>query len=113
MVSWPYLFSETFAVTFKSDYGVMSRQICQDTFYEIDAYLSADGGLFRTVFFFVIFSVMFFIPACVVVATCFKIAMCLSRPAVADGSPHPGSISCPNYGKQRRKVRSNFCFVLD
>ncbi|KAL5009294.1 hypothetical protein ScPMuIL_014875 [Solemya velum] len=103
IVSSPYVLSKSASVTLRSEYGIMSRQICQDTFDDIDDKLSEQAGTFRRVFFIVIFFITFLIPASAVLVTCIKIAACLMRPTVAD-SRRTDSNSSGNHGQHRRKV---------
>lgn len=103
IVSTPYVYSKPMSITLRSTYGEISRQICRDTFDDIDMKLSEDLGTFRRVFFVFIFIVTFIIPALAVLVTCIKIATCLMRPAVSD-SRRTGSVSSANHAEHRRKV---------
>lgn len=82
IVATPYLYCSTQLFTIKSDYGVISRQICRDRFDELDN----DTGTFRRVFFIFLFFIMYFLPMVIIIGTCTTIAICLLRPIVIENT---------------------------
>ena len=90
IVASPYVFCKTFAFTITSQYGTISRQICNDRFDEIDVAMYGDDpsklGSFRKGYFIFLFCVIYLLPSIVILTTCVKIAISLLQPITVENS---------------------------
>ncbi|XP_061174374.1 QRFP-like peptide receptor [Saccostrea echinata] len=82
ILATPYCFSRSDPFTIISELGSISRETCTDRFDELDG----QTGNFRRIFFVILFIVMYFNPLTIIVVTCTKIAICLTRPFVVGNS---------------------------
>nr|XP_011451485.1 QRFP-like peptide receptor [Crassostrea gigas] len=82
ILATPYCFSRAEPFTISSELGTLTGELCSDRFDELDGHT----GDFRRIFFVILFVVMYFIPLAIIVVTCTKIAICLTRPFVVGNS---------------------------
>ena len=82
ILATPYCFSRAQPFTITSELGTTSGEYCSDRFDELDGHT----GDFRRIFFVILFIVMYFNPLAIIVVTCTKIAICLTRPFVVGNS---------------------------
>ena len=90
IVASPYVFVKTYAFTITSQYGTISRQICNDRFDEIDMAMydndPSKEGSFRKGYFAFIFCMIYLLPSIVILTTCVKIAISLLQPITVENS---------------------------
>ena len=90
IVASPYVFCRTYAFTITSQYGTISRQICNDRFDEIDIAIYGNDpskeGSFRKGYFAFLFCMIYLLPSIVILTTCVKIAISLLQPITVENS---------------------------
>jgi hypothetical protein len=72
----PFLCSTSYSFTITSDLGSVSLVTCTDNFDAFDG----GTGYVRSVFFILLFLIMYFIPMAVIIVTCTKLAIRIVRP---------------------------------
>ena len=81
LLASPYLFCKSYPFSIRSEYGLVSRQICTDRFDEIDVFLFGaemqDSGRFRLGFFLFLFVVIYVCPSVLILVTCVSIVYTL------------------------------------
>lgn len=82
LLATPYGFSKSDPFTITSELGSISRETCADRFDELDG----QSGDFRRTYFIILFVIMYFNPLAIIVVTCTKIAICLTKPFVVGSS---------------------------
>ena len=114
IVASPYVFCKTFAFTITSQYGTISRQICNDRFDEIDVAMYGDDpsklGSFRKGYFIFLFCVIYLLPSIVILTTCVKIAISLLQPITVENSVTRRKDKGFRHEENKRKV-TNFGVV--
>ena len=109
IVASPFVFCRSYAFTIHSEYGSISREICNDRFDEIDAILLDNDltqlGTFRKGYFIFLFFVIYLIPSAVILITCVKIAISLLQPINVETSAFGRKDTSRRQEENKRKVR--------
>lgn len=110
IVASPFIFCRSYAFTIYSDYGIISREICNDRFDEIDEVLYNGDlsklGTFRKGYFIFLFCVIYVIPSAVILVTCVKIAVSLLQPINVETSAFGRKDSSRRQEENKRKVQT-------
>lgn len=109
IVASPFIFCKSYAFTITSEYGTVSREICNDRFDEIDEYLYYDDlsktGTFRKGYFICLFFIIYVIPSALILVTCVKIAVSLLQPINVETSAFGRKDTSRRQEENKRKVR--------
>lgn len=109
IVASPFIFCRSYAFTIYSEYGIISREICNDRFDEIDLILYDNDhtklGTFRKGYFIFLFFVIYVIPSAVILITCVKIAISLLQPINVETSAFGRKDSSRRQEENKRKVK--------
>lgn len=81
IVCLPFVKTHSLAISRYSHLGTIERQICQDSFDDIDNIFNYSRGSFRHVYFIVLFVVVYLVPLLTILVTCVRIAICLLHPS--------------------------------
>lgn len=90
----PFLCSTSYPFTITSDLGSVSLVTCTDNFDVFDG----GTGHVRSVFFILLFLIMYFIPMAAIIVTCTKLAIRIVRPF---------NMEIPNLTRSLRRRREN------
>lgn len=91
-----------------SEYGKISRQICNDKFDDIDlAIFGEESGRFRRGFFIFLFVSVYLIPMTVIVTTCGRIVVSLLTPIEAKGLTPNRTEQSIRHEENKRKVMND------
>ncbi|KAL4238450.1 hypothetical protein ACF0H5_003158 [Mactra antiquata] len=108
LVASPFVYCQSFSFTIFSEYGVISREICNDRFNEIDKALYGQDtdrlGEFRRGYFFFLFIVIYVIPSVTIMITCVKIAISLLQPITVENSAFGRKDTSRRQEENKRKV---------
>lgn len=106
ILATPYLFCKSYPFNIYSEYGEISRQICNDRFDDIDAAIYGEAmrnsGRFRKGFFLFLFTVMYIMPSIIILYTCIRMAICLLKPIAIVTEKHA---TRRKMEENKRKVR--------
>lgn len=109
IVASPFIYCQSYAFTITSEYGTVSREICNDKFDEIDKFLYNDPskeGTFRKGYFICLFFIIYVIPSALILVTCVKIAVSLLQPINVETSAFGRKDTSRRQEENKRKVRS-------
>ncbi|KAK3595495.1 hypothetical protein CHS0354_021592 [Potamilus streckersoni] len=119
IVAFPFVFSQSYAFTIDSEYGSLSRQICNDRFDEIDVLMYGTNrrGQFRKGYFLFLFFVLYLLPVIIILTTCLRIACSLLQPIVMENTIIGRKESSRRHEENKRKVARMiivvaFAFIL-
>lgn len=108
VVASPFIYCESMAFTIYSEYGKISREICNDRFDEIDVAMYGDDhsklGEFRKGYFLFLFFVIYVIPSVVILTTCVRIAVSLLQPITVENSMFGRKENNRRQEENKRKV---------
>ena len=110
VVAAPYLYCTSFAFTIQSEMGLVSRQICNDRFDEIDEAIQGKNtttrGTFRKTFFFFLFIAIYLLPMIIILVTCIRIIHTLLQPIVEKEGNLADS---RNFSRKREENKRKVC----
>ncbi|XP_045187670.1 QRFP-like peptide receptor [Mercenaria mercenaria] len=108
IVASPFVYCRSMAFTIFSEYGQISREICNDRFDEIDLAIYGNDpnklGEFRKGYFLFLFFVIYVIPSVVILTTCVKIAISLLQPITVENSVFGRKDNNRRQEENKRKV---------
>lgn len=114
VVAAPYIYCRTYSFTIYSEYGVISREICNDRFNDIDIALYGKDtdrlGEFRRGYFLFLFIVTYVIPSVTIMITCIKIAVSLLQPITVENSAFGRKDTNRRQEENKRKVSKSCIF---
>lgn len=103
----PFLSSTSYPFNINSDLGSVTLITCNDNFDAIDG----GTGELRTVFFILLFLIMYFIPSTVIIVTCTKLAIRIVQPFSVDLSYLTRSLRKRRENNKRKVGFYLVCFL--
>jgi hypothetical protein len=117
IVASPFVYCQSLAFTIYSDYGQISREICNDRFDEIDIAIYGNDesklGEFRKGYFIFLFFIIYVIPSVVILTTCVKIAVSLLQPITVENSIFGRKENNRRQEENKRKVFTTRCYFIN